>query len=339
MAIDGGPRDSRGLVQALGGERAVPLTEQQIESRGEDNRPRRSSWAGRASYRAHPITVQAGAVSWTTYHRLNPTHHRPLTPQLVSLAVWATMAAAHHGPMSRLTPHIRGQAMSRPRQEWLYRALLLAASAVLFLFGRRRYGGVEAIPRHGAAIVVTNHISEADPLVSADAIGRSGRRPRALVKRELFNVPIVRGALRAMGHIPVDRGTATAQSALRAGVEALARGEIVMLYPEGTIGTGKDLWPGEGKSGAARLALSSGAPVIAMAQWGAHQIITPKGHGRRRHLQMFAALVRRPGVEVRFGSPFFLTGDPENPDDVRAGTVQLMSAIEALLTEIRGPKS
>ena len=137
----------------------------------------------------------------------------------------------------------------------------------LLLWFRLRHEHLERIPSTGPAIVVCNHISYLDPLTNGEAIDRRGRRPRFLAKEELFRIPLVGRVLRGAKQIPVARGTRDTSS-LDAAADALARGEVVLVYPEGTVTTREDGLPMSGKTGAVRLALLTGVPIIPMASWG-----------------------------------------------------------------------
>lgn len=221
------------------------------------------------------------------------------------------------------------------RGRLLYRAVLGPLSVLLTLVSRRRIRGLEHVPRRGGALVVCNHISAVDPLVLVDAVRRTGRRPRGLATGGLFRAPVLGWALRTIGFIPVLRGTARATEALAPATMALHGGELVMLYPEGGVSRG-DQWPTPGKTGAARLALLTGVPVIPVAQWGAQRVYPAwtKGAWRRS----LVALVSRPRVEVLVGEPLDLTGDPHDPVAVRVATEQIMEAVTSLLEELRGPR-
>ena len=121
--------------------------------------------------------------------------------------------------------------------------------------------GMEHIPGDGGVIIVANHISHADPLVLAHFIYDAGRWPQFLGKASVFKVPVVGWILHA---VPADPGRARHR---RRGPVARGRwsrrvkdGGAVVIYPEGTTTKEPDLWPMRGKTGAARLALATGAP-------------------------------------------------------------------------------
>jgi 1-acyl-sn-glycerol-3-phosphate acyltransferase len=137
---------------------------------------------------------------------------------------------------------------------------------------------LDRIPAAGPAIIACNHISYLDPLTNGDAVVRAGRRPRFLAKEDLFRIPIVGRALRGAGQIPVARG-ARDRSSLDRAVAALDRGEVIVVYPEGTVTKREDGLPMEGKTGTVRLALQTGLPIIPMASWGSQAVWQKSGKG------------------------------------------------------------
>ena len=196
-----------------------------------------------------------------------------------------------------------------------------------------RYRGGEHLTVPGGVIVASNHVSHADPFVLAVFVHRYGRPARFLAKAELFRVPVVGRILRGACQIPVYRDTDDASSALRDAVSALQAGHAVMIYPEGTITKDPDLWPMAARTGVARLALESGAPVVPVAQWGPQRI----GERLRR---------RRPPLRVRVdvvaGPPIDLSryaqGEPTSAE-LQAATAEVMTAIRAQVSELRGQRA
>jgi 1-acyl-sn-glycerol-3-phosphate acyltransferase len=140
--------------------------------------------------------------------------------------------------------------------------------------------GAGNIPAHGPAILACNHVSYLDPLALGFVVDRAGRRPRFLAKSELFRDRRIGWVLRATRQIEVKRGTSRAAAALDDAFDALARGEVVVIFPEGTVTTHPDLEPMAAKSGAVRLALRTRAPVIPCAVWGTANV-WPKGYAHR----------------------------------------------------------
>ena len=187
--------------------------------------------------------------------------------------------------------------------------------------------GVENIPRQGPVLLAINHIAYLDPLAAAYVVDKAKRIPRFLAKHELFDDKRIAWILKGAKQIPVKRGTADAPMALDEALRAVDRGEIIVIFPEGTITNDPDLHPMEGKTGIARLALQSGAPVIPAALWGTANI-WPKGYAKRwRPRQDICARVGRP--------KFFTSRDPENPEEWRRVAAEIMDEISLLLASIR----
>ncbi|MEJ7744825.1 MAG: lysophospholipid acyltransferase family protein [Nocardioidaceae bacterium] len=179
-------------------------------------------------------------------------------------------------------------------------------------------------------MVVVNHVSELDPFPFAQFLYDNGRLPRFLGKAEVFTIPILGRILANAGQIPVYRKTEHAADAFSAAVAAVESGECVVIYPEGTISRDPGLWPMVGKTGAVRIALVSGCPVIPCAQWGPNEILVP--YGRTPHL--FPRKVMR----VRADAPVDLDDLRKQTftlADLLHGTERVMAAITGLLEQIR----
>jgi putative phosphoserine phosphatase/1-acylglycerol-3-phosphate O-acyltransferase len=194
----------------------------------------------------------------------------------------------------------------------------LLAIPQLFPYARFDIKGTDRIPRHGAAIVVSNHRSYFDPIALGLAVARSGRLPRFLGKKEVFDAPVLGQAVRILGQIRVDREGAGAL-AMREAERALAAGELIAILPQATIPRGEAFFDTvlHGKTGAARLAAATGAPVIPIGIWG-----TEKVWPRSARLPNVANVLRPPRVRIRVGPPVALTGD-----DAVADTERIMAAI------------
>lgn len=187
--------------------------------------------------------------------------------------------------------------------------------------------GLEHIPRRGAAILACNHIAFLDPFATAYAVDKARRVPRYLAKSELFEDKRIAWILKGAKQIPVRRGTREAPMALDAAEAALEKGEIVVIFPEGTITADPDLAPMEAKTGIGRLALLSGAPVLPCAVWGT-QNVWPKGYAKRWW---------PPGQEIlmRIAGPRRYTGDARSPEEWRRVGVDVMSEIGSLVASLR----
>ncbi|MDQ2750832.1 MAG: 1-acyl-sn-glycerol-3-phosphate acyltransferase [Actinomycetota bacterium] len=150
-----------------------------------------------------------------------------------------------------------------------WRTVCLVLYGPFSLMVKCSYRHLERMPATGPVIIVVNHVSHIDPFLVAKLIIDSARTPRFFAKDSIFAVPVVGAAMRGMGHIPVKRGSVEAAQSLRAAVEALDSGRLIVLHPEGTVTRDPDGWPMTGRTGAARLALlAADVPVIPVAQWG-----------------------------------------------------------------------
>ncbi|NYI06580.1 lysophospholipid acyltransferase family protein [Allostreptomyces psammosilenae] len=230
--------------------------------------------------------------------------------------------------------------MARSPYGFWYRFVAAVLKPPLLLLTKREWQGMEHIPAEGGFVTAVNHNSYLDPVAYAHFQYNTGRPPRFLAKSSLFHIAGVGTVLRGMKQIPVYRDSADAAKAFRAAVDAVGRGECVAVYPEGTLTRDPDLWPMAGKTGVARIALMTGAPVIPVAQWGAHQVVPrwirgaagPEGKFRVR-------LFPRATLRVLAGPPVDLSEfrDRElNADVLRAATDRIMDAVTELLAELRG---
>lgn len=217
--------------------------------------------------------------------------------------------------------------------------------AFVGLSGRLRVtGDVPADLRGGPLLLASNHIGNLDPFVLIAACRRIGIAPRFLLAGGLLDAPIMGPALRASGHLRVDRASADAGEAYHRTVEVLKRGgDPIALYPEGRISLDPGLWPERGKTGAARLALSGNVPVIPISQWGAHEAVY-WGNTRvsgwddfKPYLTSYlGGLRRRPTFRVHFGKPVDLSDLVDGrPGDARRAHERIMRAITEGLVPLR----
>ena len=223
-----------------------------------------------------------------------------------------------------------------PRANSAYRTVARVVRPFLRAVTRRDWRGAEHLPAGGGYILVVNHVTNLDPLTFAHFVYDNGLVPKVLAKESLFRVPVVGRALRATGQIPVARGTVTAGSSLAAAARALADGEVVAIFPEGTLTRDPDLWPMVGKTGAARLALTTGAPVIPVAQWGAHRVLGRYSKVLKPFPRKVVTVVAGPPVDL---SDLVTGGATPDAAALREATTRIMAAITAMLEEIRGQKA
>ncbi|ROR93112.1 1-acyl-sn-glycerol-3-phosphate acyltransferase [Salana multivorans] len=211
-----------------------------------------------------------------------------------------------------------------------YRFIAAVVRPILNALGRKRWSGTENLPAEGGFIVASNHLCNLDPLTVAHMLYNNGAPPRILAKSELWRMPIIGPTMRHSHMIPVERGTRTAADSLVAAEAAIAHGEAVFIYPEGTHSKDPDKWPMVARTGVARLALATGAPVIPVAQWGAHLVMP-------NHKPWFRPWAQ-PKFQVLVGTPVDLAdliGRSDHEALVEA-TARIMRAITALLARLRG---
>lgn len=215
-----------------------------------------------------------------------------------------------------------------------YHAVVGLLRPPLMVATRRDWRGVEHLPKTGGFVAATNHVSMVDPITFAHYLWDNGRAPRYLAKDGVFTVPVVGRIIAACGQIPVYRETTNAVDAFSAAVTAIEAGECVAVYPEGTITRDPDLWPMVGKTGAARIALATGCPVVPIAQWGPEDLLAPYAKVPK--------LFPRPVMRVTAGPPVELDdlrAGPITTDALRVATERIMADITALLEGIRGERA
>ncbi|AXK33183.1 1-acyl-sn-glycerol-3-phosphate acyltransferase [Streptomyces armeniacus] len=223
--------------------------------------------------------------------------------------------------------------MFRRRIGFWYRLAAVLAKPLLVTLFKRDWRGMEHIPADGGFLTAVNHNSYLDPLSYAHFQYNSGRVPRFLAKVALFKGGPVGTFMRGTGQIPVYRESADAVGAFRAAVDAINKGECVAFYPEGTLTRDPEMWPMEGKTGAARVALLTRAPVIPVAQWGANLAMPP--YAKEKRLRLFP----RKTLTVQAGPPVDLSefyGQEPTAEVLRVVTDTIMDAVTAQLAEIRG---
>lgn len=220
----------------------------------------------------------------------------------------------------------------RPMQQkrgWAFSTVVGIVKPLLLTGTKRRWINGEKIPAEGGCVVVINHIPHIDPLTLGWFLYDHGRLVRYLAKQALFEVPVLKWIVKDAQQIPVARQSSDAAMAFEAACEAARAGECIGIYPEGTITKDPTGWPMRGKTGAARIALTTGVPVIPIGQWGAQEILPP-------YTAKF-----RPGKTAAYkvGDPVDLSrwaGQPITNDVLHEATDAIMDAITALVADLRG---
>ncbi|MGJ9423993.1 lysophospholipid acyltransferase family protein [Aeromicrobium sp. CF3.5] len=197
---------------------------------------------------------------------------------------------------------------------------------------KRDWQGAENLPTEGGYVLAPNHVSHIDPVLVGHFMIDHDLPPRFLAKDGLFDVPLLGRLMRAAQQIPVYRtSTGAGHEALGAAVAAVEAGEVIIVYPEGTISRDPGGWPMSGRSGAARIALTTGRPLIPMMQSGAQEILRPYTKWPR--------LFPRKTIRIRVGPAVDLSdleGQPLTEELLDRATDRLMDVLTAMMAELRG---
>ncbi|WP_205881125.1 lysophospholipid acyltransferase family protein [Leucobacter insecticola] len=227
---------------------------------------------------------------------------------------------------------LRSAEKRRPSLFWVLATLILPLWS---LMARYRFTPASKLPQSGPFIIAPNHFSELDPIAMGAAVWHLGRAPRFMAKASLFKVPVLGALMRSTGQIPVERTGAIpsrdGKNPMGAAAQLIEQEAAVVVYPEGTLTRDPGLWPMRGKSGAVRLALESGVPLIPAAHWGTEKLM-PRYAKRIRPFP-------RKTIEVAIGEPLDLSKFKDRTLDqqtINEATSLLMDAITALLAELRG---
>ena len=185
---------------------------------------------------------------------------------------------------------------------------------------RPKVKGLRNVPATGPVVIVSNHLSFSDSIFMPLVVPR---KVTFLAKSEYFTSPGPKGLLKkltfiALGQVPVDRsGGRRSEAALITGLKVLAEGKCLGIYPEGTRSPDGRLY--KGRTGIARLAIESGAPIVPVAMFNTEKI-QPTG--------LVVPNVMR--VEMIFGEPMYFTGDSTDLQYLRQVTDEIMHTIQAL---------
>lgn len=208
-------------------------------------------------------------------------------------------------------------------------ALAAAVRSTMNILINKRWEGLHHLPR-GGCIVCPNHLTEIDPFLIGHMIYSQGMIPYFLAKESLFRIPVFGAWLKWAGQIPVDRRGTAGLASLVVARKVLDRGGAIIVYPEGTLTRDPDLWPMRGRTGAARLAFDTQAPVIPVAHWGAHELLPQYA----RRLYLFP----RKTARVSIGAPVDISDlAAQGPDRaaLEAATRRIQDATTALLGVLR----
>jgi 1-acyl-sn-glycerol-3-phosphate acyltransferase len=206
---------------------------------------------------------------------------------------------------------------------------------VRLMFGLR-IKGQEKLPKTGAYILVSNHVTNVDALaVAYFNYVKLRRAPHFLAKEGLFRIPLIGKILLTAGQIPVYRTSGQRNDEpLRVAYEYLSRGHMIAIFPEGTLTREPNMWPMRGKTGAVRLALDANVPVYPMAHWGSHEILPRYGSKFRPGFWKKVDIVVGDEINLdKFRHP------KPTPAEVLSATEVVMNSITGLVEELRGEKA
>ncbi len=218
-----------------------------------------------------------------------------------------------------------------PKKEntFAFRLIAFFLAPLLRLMFNLKTSGTENLPK-GGYVLVGNHLSNLDPLAFAYSVYIHMKRvPHFLAKESLFRIPVLKQLLPKVGQIPVYRGGRNNEDSLRAAKEFIRAGQVVVVFPEGTLTRDPNLWPMRGKSGAIRMAFELGVPIVPAAHWGVDKIMgnySSKLKPNPFHL-----------VQVKIGEPIELQ-KKANPSaqEVNDATAMVMHRIADLVGQMRG---
>lgn len=219
----------------------------------------------------------------------------------------------------------------RRRLPLAYKVIATVLRPLIAHLTRQRWHGAEHLPESEGFVVCPNHVSHLDVFAFSHFLYDHDHPPFFLAKHGVFRIPVVGRMIAAAEQIPVHRGSGDVVEVYRSARAAIADGKAVGVYPEGTLTRHPDLWPMRGKTGAARISLETGCPVVPVAQWGPQEILRP--YARWPHL------LPRKTMHVRAGAPVDLDdlrGRPITKSVLEEATERIMTAITRELEVLRG---
>ncbi|MGZ5401736.1 MAG: lysophospholipid acyltransferase family protein [Aeromicrobium sp.] len=220
--------------------------------------------------------------------------------------------------------------MEKRRRSRTLQIIVFFLRPFFMLLTERDWAGMENLPE-GGFVLAPNHVSHVDPFLISHFMVDNNIPPRFLAKDTLMDIKVIGSVLRATEQIPVYRGTEGAAESLRGAVAAVESGSVVCIYTEGTITRDPGGWPMTGRTGAVRVALATGKPLVPVMQWGPQEIMWPY----KKELRLFP----RKTIHVRVGKPIDLSdfeGKPVTEELLRKATGRLMDELTRLMAELRG---
>jgi len=218
---------------------------------------------------------------------------------------------------------------------WPIRILATILRPLVRLMYKVEISGQENLPKTGGYVLAANHVTQLDALAVAYMIYfRLHRAPHFLAKEGLFKTPIVGPVLLACGQIPVFRGGRTNTDPMAAAYEVLRAGHVIGIFPEGTLTRDPNQWPMRGRTGAIRIAIETGVPIVPVGQWGTEVVMDTYG----------TMIKPKPWHKVRMliGEPIdvaYLKDKKLSTDDLVKLSDLVMSKITELVEQLRDDKA
>jgi 1-acyl-sn-glycerol-3-phosphate acyltransferase len=216
--------------------------------------------------------------------------------------------------------------MSGELNAW-WRVGVPIVSPLVHLLFRVQVDGIEHVPARGPAILAFNHVSALDgPVIAVETARRLGRESRFLVAAEQFRKPFIGWILRRYDQIPIRRGESDVD-ALEEAVITVREGALAAIAPEGRVNDDGEEGLQRIRSGLARIALPTGAPIVPVGIWGTQQRYPRSGFTMRRPLRIRLGLA--------FGPPMLLEGDAGEPGDVETLGTRVRERLERQVAQAR----
>ncbi len=218
---------------------------------------------------------------------------------------------------------------------WQIRLLANILRPFVRLLYKIELTGTENLPKSGGYVLAANHVTTLDALAVAYMMYfRLHRAPHFLAKEGLFRTPIVGPVLLACGQIPVFRSGRNNTDPMQSAYDVLNAGHIIGIFPEGTLTREPNQWPMRARTGAIRLSLETGVPIIPVGQWGTEAV-----------METYSSKIRpKPWHKVRIviGKPISMEpykNKKMSTDDLVELSDQVMVEITKIVEDIRGEKA
>lgn len=218
---------------------------------------------------------------------------------------------------------------------WQMRVLAVILRPWVRLLYKVEVTGMENLPKSGGYVLAANHVTTVDALAVAYMMYfRLHRAPHFLAKEGLFKTPIVGPVLLAVGQIPVFRGQRKNTDPMEAAYKVLRAGHVIGIFPEGTLTRDPDLWPMRGRTGAIRLAIETGVPIVPVGQWGTEKVMETYS----------SKLKPKPWhkVNIIIGKPIDVSAyvaKKNSTEELVLLTEKVMNEITKLVEQLRGEKA